>query len=60
MIGLVAIDECHLIKQWQDFRDKFAMLGELHLILRDHIVWFDYTTTLNTITEQLVLKNAGF
>jgi superfamily II DNA helicase RecQ len=60
MIGLVAIDECHLIKQWQDFRDKFTMLGELRLILRDHVVWFGCTATLDAIAEQLVLKNAGF
>ena len=60
MVGLVAIDECHLIKQWQDFRDKFTMLGELRLILRDHVVWFGCTATLDAIAEQLVLKSAGF
>jgi hypothetical protein len=36
------------------------MLGELRLILRDHVVWFGCTATLDAIAEQLVLKNAGF
>jgi superfamily II DNA helicase RecQ len=59
-IGLVAIDECHLIKQWKEFRDKFTMLGELRSILRDHVVWFACTATLDSEAEKLVLKNAGF
>ncbi len=37
-IGLVAIDECHLVKQWESFRPTFTMLGELRTILRQDVV----------------------
>ena len=37
-IGLVAIDECHLVKQWEEFRPEFTMLGDLRVILRQEVV----------------------
>jgi superfamily II DNA helicase RecQ len=37
-IGLVAIDELHLIKQWEEFRAKFTMLGELRDIMRQDVM----------------------
>lgn len=59
-IGLVAIDECHLVKQWESFRPTFTMLGELRTILRQDVVWFGCSATLDKEAEQLVLSNAGF
>ncbi|EDN04857.1 predicted protein [Histoplasma mississippiense (nom. inval.)] len=47
-IGLVAIDECHLIHQWKNFRTQFAMLGQLRLLLREDIVWFGCTATASS------------
>jgi len=54
-IGLVAIDECHLVKQWKDFRAAFTMLGELRVLLRQDVVWFGCSATLDEEAEQLVL-----
>ena len=59
-IGLVAIDECHLVKQWESFRPTFTMLGELRTILRQDVVQFGCSATLDKEAEQLVLNNAGF
>ena len=59
-IGLVAIDECHVIRQWAGFRPKFTMIGELRMILRRDVVWFACSATLDSETQELVLKSAGF
>jgi len=59
-IGLVAIDECHLVQQWKGFRENFAMLGQLRQLLREDVLWFGCSATLSQETEQLILQNAGF
>lgn len=59
-IGMVAIDECHLIEQWQNFRQKFTMIGELRQILNRDTVWFGCSATLDDVAEDIVLKKAGF
>ncbi|EEH06948.1 ATP-dependent DNA helicase [Histoplasma capsulatum G186AR] len=59
-IGLVAIDECHLITQWSGFRGQFARLGHLRLLLREDIVWFGCSATLSSKDEDIILQNAGF
>lgn len=59
-IGLVAIDECHLIKQWENFRGKFAMLDQLRMLLRQNILWFGCSATLSEKDEKVVLETGGF
>jgi superfamily II DNA helicase RecQ len=59
-IGLVAIDECHLIMQWEKFRPAFTLLGELRTILHQDIVWFGCSATLDSLSEKRVLNTAGF
>ena len=59
-IGLVAIDECHTIRQWSNFRPQFTLLGQLRLVLRQDIVWFACSATLDAETEENVLSHAGF
>ena len=59
-VSLITINKCYLVKQQETFRPAFAILGELQTILRQDIVWFSYSTTLNKEAEQLVLSNAGF
>jgi hypothetical protein len=60
-IGLVAIDEVHLVQQWgEGFRKEFAMLGELRQILRKDTIWFGCTATLDLEGQDFVLKHAGF
>jgi Helicase conserved C-terminal domain/DEAD/DEAH box helicase len=60
-IGLVAIDECHLVKQWgEGFRETYSILHELRSILREEVVWFGCTATLDQATEDAILRNGGF
>ena len=39
-IGLVAIDECHVIDQWKDFRSEFTLIYELRRTLSTETVLF--------------------
>ena len=51
-IGLVAIDECHTVSQWSEFRPEFTMIGELRMILRRDIVWLACSATMDaTLTS---------
>ena len=59
-IGLVAIDECHLVKQWKEFRPAFTMLGELRMILHRDVMWFACSATLSDEAKKLVLNDSGF
>lgn len=59
-IGLVAIDECHLVMEWEKFRPAFTLLGELRTILHQDIVWFGCSATLDAAGERRVLETAGF
>ena len=59
-IGLVAIDECHLVTQWEKFRPAFTLLGQLRTILCKDIAWFGCSATLDDEAEQRVLDSAGF
>ena len=59
-VGLVAIDECHLVKQWSVFRAEFTMLGQLRTILHQDVFWFGCSATLDNAGEELVLDSAGF
>lgn len=59
-LGLVAIDECHLVNQWKDFRPAFTLLCELRTILPQEVEWFGCSATLDDETEKMVLKKAGF
>ena len=58
-LGLVAIDECHLIEQWQTFRPEFMMLGQLRAILLPDVVWFACSATIDEATERTVLQYSG-
>ena len=60
IIGLLAIDECYLVKHQKDFWPAFSILGKLRVLLRREIVQFGCSTTLNKEAEQLILNNAGF
>lgn len=59
-IGLLAIDECHLVKQWEKFMPQSTMLYQLRQILREDVIWFGCSDTLDAETEALVLNKAGF
>ena len=59
-IGLVAIDECHLVTQWEEFRPAFTLLSELRTILHQDVVWFGCSATLDVTDTKRVLITAGF
>ena len=59
-VGLVAIDECHLISEWETFRPAFTMLGELRMVLHRDVVWFGCSASLPEKAEQIVIQQAGF
>ena len=60
MIGLVAIDECHTIRAWRDFRHAFNRLGELRVVLGQSVVWFGCSATVDEETERSLLLGSGF
>lgn len=53
--GLVALDEVHLVVDWELFRPAFTQFGELRTILREDIVWFGCTATLDRRSTTRVL-----
>ena len=59
-IGLVAIDECHLVSTWATFRDAYAKLFTLRANLLPSVAWFGCTATLTKEQEAEVLKFGGF
>jgi hypothetical protein len=60
-IGLVTIDECHLVKQWgEKFRLAYSALHTLRSILPHEVVWFGCTATLDKETEGAILHSSGF
>lgn len=59
-IGLVAIDELHLVKRWASFRPAFGQLKILRIILPQTVTWFGCTATLDSTTQQAVIKECGF
>ena len=59
-IGLVAIDECHLVSTWATFRDAYAKLFTLRASLLPSVAWFGCTATLTKEQEAEVLRFGGF
>jgi superfamily II DNA helicase RecQ len=54
-IGLIAIDECHLVSTWATFRNAYAKLFTLRANLLPSVVWFGCTATLTKEQEAEVL-----
>jgi hypothetical protein len=59
-VRLVAIDECHVIRQWKDFRREFLRFQELRRSLSSQAVFFACTATLDAVTEADVCRYGGF
>ena len=59
-IGLVAIDECHLVSTWATFREAYAKVFTLRSNLLPSVVWFGCTATLTREQEVEVLQFGGF
>ena len=59
-IGLVAIDECHVIDQWKDFRSEFTLIYELRRMLSTVTVYFACSATIDQESERFILEKCGF
>lgn len=59
-IGMVAIDECHLVSEWEDFRSDYALIYELRRMLPSQVRWFGCTATMDGRTEERVKRFGGF
>lgn len=60
-IGLVVIDEAHLINQWgRSFRTSYARLGVLRSYFGPRVPWFACSATLASDTLKEIKAKAGF
>lgn len=59
-VGMVAIDEIHLLVDWEQFRTDYVLLQELRRIVPHQTVWFGCSATLTADTEREVKNKAGF
>ncbi len=60
-LGLVVIDEAHLVSQWgRGFRTDYARLGQLRSLFGNHVPWFACSATLDTEALEKLKKGAGF
>jgi superfamily II DNA helicase RecQ len=59
-VGLVAIDECHVLSQWKEFRSEYVMIHELRRSLLSETVFFGCSATLDLETENAVKRFGGF
>jgi superfamily II DNA helicase RecQ len=60
-LGLVVIDEAHLVSQWgRGFRKDYARLGQLRGLFGDHAPWFACSATLDDKTLEELKRGANF
>ncbi|SMY22607.1 unnamed protein product [Zymoseptoria tritici ST99CH_1A5] len=60
-IGLVSIDEVHLLYSWgESFRPQFLQLGQLRQLVSPDTRWFGCTGTLTKKAQNCVIANGGF
>ena len=59
-IGLVAIDECHVLSQWEKFRTAYTMILELRRSLPTSVLFFGCSATIDSTAEATIKKHAGF
>jgi len=60
-VGLVAVDECHLVDHWGDkFRQKYTKIKLLRQWLGDRIPWYACSATLAPECLEKVKERLGF
>ena len=60
-LGLVVIDEAHLVSQWgRGFRTDYARLGQLRSLFGSHIPWFACSATLDAEALEKLKTGVGF
>lgn len=59
-VGIIIIDECHILSVWGTFRFSVTLIHELRNILPSRVVMYGCTATLTEEQERDVKKNGGF
>jgi superfamily II DNA helicase RecQ len=60
-LGLVVVDEAHLVSQWgEEFRKEYARVGQLRGLFGDSVPWFACSATLDAATLEKVKKGVSF
>ncbi|KAI1818905.1 P-loop containing nucleoside triphosphate hydrolase protein [Xylaria intraflava] len=59
-VGLFAIDELHVVREWREFRRDFIFLHTLRSLLPRRVPWFGCTATLERDHQSFILEHAGF
>jgi superfamily II DNA helicase RecQ len=60
-LGLVVVDEAHLVLQWgRDFRTDYARLGQLRSLFGSRVPWFACSTTLDAKALKELKKGVSF
>ena len=59
-LGLVAIDEAHLIPQWRHFREEYGHIFQFRTFLPEKIPFFGCSATVCAAHERIIKKYGGF
>jgi hypothetical protein len=59
-VGVVIVDECHVLSTWGTFRESVTHIRELRLSLPSRVRMYGCTATLTEEQEKEVLKYGGF
>ena len=60
LVGLVIIDECHVLSSWGTFRSSVTHINELRHTLPSRVPMYGCTATLTAEQERDVKTNGGF
>lgn len=58
--GLVAIDEAHLLPDWEIFRSEYTLIWNLRFTFPPYVHWFACTATASDKTLAKILQYGGF
>ena len=56
-LTLVALDECHCINEWHDFRPDYQLIGSLRMILAT-VPFMALSTTMTSSSVGFIMENA--
>ena len=59
-LGLVAIDEAHLIPQWRNFREEYGHIFQFRTLLHEKVLFFGCSATVSKAHERIIKKYGGF
>jgi len=60
MLGLLAIDELHIVSEWRDFRPEFMYLYSLSSLIPQAVFFFGCTAKLDHDSQAFIIEKAGF